>query len=807
MDFDDFFRHVTGQPEPYPFQREIAEHGFPEIIAVPTAGGKTDAVVVPWLYRLRHPDPKVRASTPRRLFIASPMRTLVEQTAKVAHEDLERAGIAHTVGVYVLMGGTLNSPDLQTWRMNPQAPSIVIGTVDTIVSRALNRGYGCARPSYPIDFALTTNDAQIVVDEVQLAPQATATLRQLAGFQRDWGTVGPVGLTCMSATVVPEALDVVDNPLGPQTTRVKVNPKEPGSPLLEKKIWAKRRISHIDAQKPKELANVIANNHAPGSLTIAMVNTVDAAVGTYRALKRQSLPAELVLVHSRYRGLERRAIVARATNEKVPPAGRIVISTQALEAGIDIDATTLITEAAPWSSIVQRAGRCNRKGDFNDEAKLLWFNVWPKHPYEEGDVAASEAALLTLEGQQVTGSQLQDMAVTEASPDLAIPRHSDMLEFFDTNHDFLSGDVDIRRYIRSDGDIDIQVAWVDTSDYEKKPRTASKIPRPPDSLRCPVGIGALTKFRKRDDHPHILTFSRADGEWIPLQPNERVSPQGLLLIDRRSGGYDVELGFQEKSTDTVNEPEISASTVPENQGVSDDAGAYGGNWLSLQQHLDDTRAQAEKLVTAIDQEQNLIGSGLSEGIVVSAALHDVGKAHPIWQHALLEANEPPPFITGPFAKSPGKGRLMFKDQQGKPLKGFRHEFVSTLMLSGENGEEEMANSGAPAIAYGLCRYLVAAHHGLVRLQPQDPTTDGETGLTLLGVCDGSELPSLPLGTTKTVPADLSGFNGGLNGWTDMSLGLLDTWGPFRLAFAEMLVRMADWRASAGLPTAKMEDQL
>ena len=28
------------------------------------------------------------------------------------------------------------------------------------------------------------------------------------------------------------------------------------------------------------------------------------------------------------------------------------------------------------------------------------------------------------------------------------------------------------------------------------------------------------------------------------------------------------------------------------------------------------------------------------------------------------------------------------------------------------------------------------------------------------------------------------------------IGLLETWGPFRLAFWEALVRLADWRASA-----------
>ena len=64
-------------------------------------------------------------------------------------------------------------------------PAIVVGTVDSLVSKALNRGYGIARATYPIDFALVTNGAHWVIDEIQLCPESTTTLRQLAAFARD----------------------------------------------------------------------------------------------------------------------------------------------------------------------------------------------------------------------------------------------------------------------------------------------------------------------------------------------------------------------------------------------------------------------------------------------------------------------------------------------------------------------------------------------------------------------------------------------------------------------------------------------
>ena len=61
-------------------------------------------------------------------------------------------------------------------------PAIVIGDADLLVSKALNRGYGTGRSDLsPSTSRLVTNGAQWIIDEARLCPQATATLRQLAG--------------------------------------------------------------------------------------------------------------------------------------------------------------------------------------------------------------------------------------------------------------------------------------------------------------------------------------------------------------------------------------------------------------------------------------------------------------------------------------------------------------------------------------------------------------------------------------------------------------------------------------------------
>ena len=99
-----------------------------------------------------------------------------------------------------------------------------------------------------------------------------------------------------------------------------------------------------------------------------VLNTVESAVEVWKALRSDKAlkltDADIRLTHSRFRPSERkpwgdaflnRAACALRTN-------RIIVSTQVVEAGVDISTSLLITELAPWTSLVQRFGRCTRWG-------------------------------------------------------------------------------------------------------------------------------------------------------------------------------------------------------------------------------------------------------------------------------------------------------------------------------------------------------------------------------------------------------------------------------------------------------------
>src|SRR5580693_5854085 len=199
QDFESFFRVAT-EHSPHGYQARIARDGLPNVVKAPTGTGKT-GVILAWLWRrLYGLDP---GGTPRRLVYALPQRSLVDQVSGEARKWLANLGLTGDVALHVVMGGRGETQG--DWREDMHQPAIVVGTVDSLVSKSLNRGYGIGRSFFPIDFALVTNGTHWIIDEIQLCPESTTTLRQLAAFARMFGTAEPFGLTCMSATV-PEGL-------------------------------------------------------------------------------------------------------------------------------------------------------------------------------------------------------------------------------------------------------------------------------------------------------------------------------------------------------------------------------------------------------------------------------------------------------------------------------------------------------------------------------------------------------------------------------------------------------------------------
>ncbi len=791
--FDGLFRRATGFEEPFGYQQRLAcDYGaddFPELVDVPTGLGKTAAVVLAWLWRRRfHPDRAVRNATPRRLVYCLPMRVLVEQTHDNVVAWLDRLGLHGEAGegkvsVHLLMGG---EDDLRSWADYPEEEMVLIGTQDMLLSRALMRGYGMSRYQWPVHFALLHNDALWVLDEVQLMGPGLATACQLEGLRRRHATARPAATLWVSATLHRDWLSTVD--LRPHLDGFsihRVSGEEIGHDAIRERCEATKTIAAASVSAPAQaatqagtrayvqaLVEEVAARHKPGSTTLVVVNTVGRAQAVYTALGKAGVTADRLLVHGRFRPSERRR-ANEALREEPGHDGRIIVATQAVEAGVDLTSRTLFTELAPWSSLVQRFGRCNRYGE-EAEAHIYWIDLDETKlapPYEAEELARARAVV-----EQLSSASPVDLPpVSGDRPLYPVLRDKDLLDLFNTDSDLSGFDVDVSPYIRDAQTTDLRVFWRDLSaGVDGQPR-----PERDELCTCPVGEVAAYLKRIAKDGGRVYLWDGLGERWAPLSGRPR--PGVVLMLDAARGGYDEGLGFAsgaKRPVAPVVSPDVS---VPETYGG--DTRSHLTEPIPLTDHIGHVAAVTAQLGRVVGAD------GDTEAVCRAAAWHDVGKAHEVFQQTLTRCPRMTDRPGGPWAKSPCGGR------HARPY--FRHELASALAWLAHHGDEPEAD---------LVAYLIAAHHGRVRMGiralPGEKEPPGPGRRFARGIWEGDDLPALVLNDGERLPAirldlHLMELGTGPQGhsWTARTQGLLARFGPFHLAWLESLVRVADWRAS------------
>jgi CRISPR-associated endonuclease/helicase Cas3 len=870
MTYEEFFERTTGGLKAHQWQGELAEETSSgnRLIRIPTGFGKTAGIASAWLW---HRISRNDDAWPRRLVWCLPMRVLVEQTEAEIRCALDRLGLlwdgksdhAGRVGVHLLMGGAHGGD----WHLYPEHCAVLIGTQDMLLSRALNRGYGAFRARWPMDFGLLNQDCLWVMDEVQLMDVGLATSGQLQAFREQDESAGRSMRPCrtwwMSAT-----LQRVWLTHSPETQPL-------GDALPQNMIPKEHRTGRLwdDVQKPVAsesypslgtLAKRVAAVHREAGSgsdgpTLVVLNRADDAVAVYTALK-DAAPnnTELRLIHSRFRPHERarwrEAFLNRAAC--APGTDRIIVATQVVEAGVDISAAVLVTQLAPWPSLVQRFGRAARWGG---AGRIIVADSEPKD-----DKAAAPYTMDALNAAREALAHVSDVAplhlaaFEEAHPELLpalypyAPKHlllrHEVDDLFDTTADLSGADVDVSRFIRSGEERDLQVFW----------QEIAKDAEPDRMLRASREALCAVPFLKARDwlcgketasskSPRLKAGMRAwvwdflDGHWRRAERRD-LYPGQTVLVAAACGGYDLETGWDPGSRIAVS-PVVAAQSMPEElaDAAQDDESLSAFPWQTIAVHGG-----------AVGREAAAIAGTLSPGMRrlfdLAGRWHDAGKAHEVFQNSILET-----FVGRPdrsdLAKAPKQAwlspRKLYPDSHGRRRGSFRHELASVLGLFAVLIRHQpdhpallgpwrglLAAAGTPPVEstppdrspnalereilalsaeeFDLVAYLVCSHHGKVRVAWHASPADQQAGddvLRIRGIRDGERLPpvtlttvdgdfvELPESTLHLAPASI-----GLNpisgrGWTERVLFLLKSYGPFTLAYLEALLRAADQRAS------------
>ncbi|MCA9199796.1 MAG: CRISPR-associated helicase Cas3' [Planctomycetales bacterium] len=802
MTFKTFFQTLTSHPAPRAWQTNLAADSTPRsrLIRRVTGDGKTEGVLTAWLWNaLAHPEKSVRSNWPRRLVWCLPMRVLVEQTVATAWKLIEKLPEDQRPGIAVLMGGE----DMEPWFLHPSKQHILIGTQDMLLSRALNRGYASGRARWPVEFGLLNQDSLWVMDEVQLMDVGLATSAQLQAYRdQDANRVAesanalkPSYTWWMSATLQPNWLKTVDTE--PRHDNWIVNTSVATAAERNGGLWEVSKtvvVDEIAVKDTKPFAERILQEHAEsepteyGRITLVVCNTVDRAIETFKAVSKQGSVEDVRLVHSRFRQTERESWRSDFLNRSacMQHVDRIIIATQVVEAGVDISATCLITELAPWPSLVQRFGRCARYGGVGKVIIVRRFVERKSKDETIRETAAAPYDAETLENTLASVKLLSDVGIRSleefeeqldedgrAKLYAYEPQHLLMRgeydELFDTTPDLTGTDLDISRFIRTGKERDLQVFWADLGKDET-----------PDNNRKPLQLELCSvQFLKARDWlcgknktdnllkgMHAWVWDFLDGKWKDARRKDLL-PGRIVCVAASCGGYDETLGFDSESTNAVNVVEVPRSELTQSSNsdaAHDDESSNYSKWQSIAFHTE----QVVEKVGALCKKLSL-SPELTKLLILAARWHDLGKAHPAFQGATKNASEED---TRPerndLAKGPpeawrsGKKMYQFAIDENKIeiRPSLRHELASALAMFSilrmympnhpallgpwQEAFEKMGRKvphfeepvSPPTVEiqevlelsaeeFDLLVYLIASHHGKVRVALHASPADQE----------------------------------------------------------------------------------
>lgn len=338
-------------------RREVSEHCRlaasrpPGIftLTVPTGGGKTLASL---RFALHH----AQIHRLDRVIHVIPFTSIIDQNSDVARRILEPAEKGVEPGSIVLEHHSNLTPDEQTWRtkiLSENWDSPVIYTTSVQLLETLF-GAGTRGPRRMHQLA----NAVIVFDEAQTVPLSCIHMFNNA--------INFLVEHCGSSVVLCTATQPLLNGVNPQKGAARCQAKDEIVPDVQRLFAALKRVEvrychRAGGWSDDEVATLAASEIDDTGSCLVIVNTRQAALNLYQVCV-PLLGSGIFHLSTRMCPEHRRKVLAEIRRRLAADRPTLCISTQLIEAGVDVDFGTVIRYVAGLDSIAQAAGRCNRNG-------------------------------------------------------------------------------------------------------------------------------------------------------------------------------------------------------------------------------------------------------------------------------------------------------------------------------------------------------------------------------------------------------------------------------------------------------------
>ena len=317
-------------------------------LAVPTGGGKTLSGMG---FALRH---AVNHGLDR-VIVAVPFISITQQTAGVYREFLGDESVLEHHSSADIDDPNEYDPKAIWARLaseNWDAPVVVTTTVQLFNSLFSNRT-SSTRKLHNLARSV------IILDEAQALPPTLLLpiLDGLRDISENYGT------SVVLSTATQPAFQAI-KPFADVNAHDIV-------PSPERHFQILKRVRYEWRTDPSLSWDAVADIMRETSQALAVVNTKKDALALLDALDDENALHLSTLLCGRHR----EAVIAEIRQRLDNGENCHVVSTQVVEAGVDIDFPMVLRAVGPMDSIIQAAGRCNRNGRLPDEGQVIVFQA------------------------------------------------------------------------------------------------------------------------------------------------------------------------------------------------------------------------------------------------------------------------------------------------------------------------------------------------------------------------------------------------------------------------------------------------